>query len=59
MRTDLTVCLKAAVKRKMTELLTIIRVRQDCDPGGGKLLAQATPHGHAECDVKAFLRLIQ
>lgn len=59
MRTDLTVCLEAAVKLKMTELLTIIRVGQDGDPGGGELLIQTTPHGHAEGDVKAFLRLIQ
>lgn len=43
----------------MTELLTIIRVGQDGDPGGGELLAQATPHGHAESDIKAFLGLIQ
>lgn len=43
----------------MIELLTIIRIGQDGDPGGGELLAQATPHGHTEGDVEAFLRLIQ
>lgn len=59
MRTDLTVSLETALKLKMTELLTIIRVRQDGDPGGGELPAQTTPHGHAEADIKAFLGLVQ